>query len=334
MTDTSDAPLRILIIETLYLGDLIHTLPLIQAVRLRYPSARLDVLVRAAHVDLMQCVPEIDAVLAYHPSQHKRPQGLLRLCSRLRASRYDLVLNPGASDRATILTFLSGGKRRLGRLNRNQSNWLWSLMHDEVSQQIWAAEPMYWQKLRAFSTLLQLPQDVRFGINPPLLRRETLALPARYIHISPFASEDIRCLTPATTVALLCALRARHSGYGVVLSAGPSEREQSRLKLIGRCGVDLSGAVILPPCDLPTLSAVIAGATLHIGPDSGPLHLAVALGTPAVGCFLFKDASAEWMPTGPNYRCVGTTARLQGGLCDLQLSELLASVDALLMSNG
>ena len=147
MNDPLSLPARILVIETLYLGDLIHTLPLIQALRRRYPAAQLDVLVRAAHVPLMAHVQGIDKVLAMDPRRHRSPSGLLALCRELRARHYDLVLNPGASDRATLLTWLSGGRQRLGRLNRNQSKRLWPLLHDAVIDPPWGAEPMYWQTL-------------------------------------------------------------------------------------------------------------------------------------------------------------------------------------------
>ena len=216
----------------------------------------------------------------------------------LRARQYDLVLNPGASDRATVLTWLSGGRQRLGRLNRNQSKRLWPLLHDAVIDHPWGAEPMYWQKLTAFQAPLQLDTAVHFGLDCSAIDLAALALPPRYIHISPFASEDIRCLPLATLIELAAALRKALPDYAIVVSCGPAPREQQRLAA-ARPALDALGVHCLAgTLGLPALAAVIAGAALHIGPDSGPLHLAVAQGTPSVACFLFKDASAEWMPVG------------------------------------
>ncbi len=320
------SPQRILVIETLYLGDLIHTLPLIQAVRARYPQARLDVLVRAPHVTLMQRVPAIDQVLAMEPKQHRGVRGLLKLCGQLREARYDLVINPGASDRATLLTAFSGGGHRLGRLNRNQSKRLWPLLHDQLIDQPWGAEPMFWQKLSAFQPVLQLDAKVRFGLDLGGIDLTALRLPTRYLHLSPFASEDIRCLPPSTVIELLTLLRQRLPDCPMVLSCGPSQRETSRfaalLPMLDALGVKHFCGTL----DLPQLAAVIQGALLHIGPDSGPLHLAAALNTPSAACFLFKNASAEWMPFGPGHRSFGVSTPCEGGLYGLPLEAIVAHV--------
>ena len=315
---------RILVIETLYLGDLIHTLPLIQALRARYPAAQLDVLVRAPHVALMQQVVGIDQVLAMDPKQHRGARGLLALCGQLRAARYDLVLNPGASDRATLLTAFSGGRHRIGRLNRNQSKRIWPLLHDEVIDRAWGAEPMYWQKLTAFQRPLQLADGVRFGLDFAAADVSALALPTQYLHLSPFASEDIRSLPPATVIELLTALRQRLPRLPMVVSCGPSARETGRLAAIASALAALDIQCLSGTLSLPQLGAVIQRARLHLGPDSGPLHLAVALNTAAVGCFLFKDASAEWMPLGAAHRSFGISARHEGGLYGLPVDAIVA----------
>lgn len=333
LTSRTTSPERILVIETLYLGDLIHTLPLIQAVRVRYPQARLDLLVRAAHRSLMQHLPGIDQVLVMDPQQHRGLPGLLALCGQLRKARYDLVLNPGASDRATVLTALSGSKHRLGRLNRNQSKRLWPLLHDVVIDHPWGAEPMYWQKLTAFRLSLQLADAVRFGLDFSALDLARFSLPAGFIHISPFASEDLRSLPPATLLELVIALRHRLPDTSLVVSCGPSTREQQRLAVV-RPALDALGvSCFAGTLSLPELAAVIGRAALHIGPDSGPLHLAMAQGTPSVACFLFKDASAEWMPVGVQHRTVGVTQKCVGGLYGLPVAQI-ASLAAELMASA
>ncbi len=323
MTD-KQTPERILVIETLYLGDLIHTLPLIQALRARYPVAKLDVLVRAAHVPLMAHVPGVDRVLAMDPALHHGLGGFFELCGQLRAARYDLVLNPGASDRATLLTSCSRGRQRLGRLNRKQSRRLWSLLHDQVIDHPWGAEPMFWQKLVAFQLPLQLAATVRFGLDLAGVDLTALALPARYLHISPFASEDLRSLPPATLVELVTALRRRLPEQAIVVSCGPSSRELQRLAP-ARPALEALGVYCLAgSLTLPELAAVVGRAALHIGPDSGPLHLAVAQATPSIACFLFKDASAEWLPVGSQHHTVGVSRKYEGGLYDLPVAEIVA----------
>lgn len=323
-------PKRILVIETLYLGDLVHTLPLINALRSSFPQAEIDALVRAPQCALMRQAVAIDEVLGMDPQKHKGWRGLWSLCRYLRSRQYDLVINPGASDRATILTWLSGGARRIGRLNRNQSRWLWSLLHDEVIDYPWNTEPMWQQKRNAFSTLLN--EEGRLSIGFDLAVEDVdvtqLSLPPRYVHISPCASESIRNLPPATVVDFIERLHSKDPQLAFVLSGGPSASEKSRLRLIANA-LSFEVRVFAGELSLPQLSRIIAGAGLHVGPDSGPLHLARALNTPAIGCFLWKDASAEWMPVGAGYRCFGVDQRLLGGLYGLPVSEMVESATAL-----
>ncbi|MES2684567.1 MAG: glycosyltransferase family 9 protein [Pseudomonadota bacterium] len=327
MTDT---PLRILVIETLYLGDLIHTLPLIQALRSRYPQAALDVLVRRPHVELMQQLPGLRQVLAMDPKQHRGVGGLLSLCGMLRAEHYDLVLNPGASDRATILTALSGGRQRIGRLNRQQSKRLWPLLHDQVIDYPWAAEPMYWQKLNAFRPALKLDATPRFGLDCSHIELPQLLGEGPIIHLSPCASEDLRCIPPATMVELLTRLHASFPRHRLMLSCGPAERERNRLEIIRQALPDLPVQYLPGNLSLVQLAALIQRSALHIGPDSGPLHLAVALDRPALACFLFKNASAEWIPVGVQYRTHGVHQKHLGGLYGLSARQLVESAAELL----
>lgn len=322
--------MKILLVETLYLGDLVHSLPLLRAVRVRYPEATLHALVRSANALLLEGFPGLDRVLVMDPSRHRSPGGLLALAGELRREAYDLVLNPGASDRAGWLTALSGGARRIGRLDRRGRRWLSHRLHDEVLDYPYFAEPMWWQKFRAFQEPLQLGGCADFGLIPLADQSAPPGLPGRYIHLSPCASEEIRSLPPATVVSLVQQLRRRFPQYAVVLSGGPSPREKQRLALIAGAIPDPEVQCLAGTLSLPGLLATLRRAALHIGPDSGPLHLAYALGTPAVGCFLYKDGSAEWQPLGPRYRTTGTFTRLQGGLYGIAPEQVLAQVVDLL----
>ena len=324
--------MKILLIETLYLGDLVHSLPLLRAVRARYPEAELHALVRAANAPLLEDYPGLDRLWLMDPARHRSPGGLLALAAALRREAYDLVLNPGASDRASWLTALSGGRRRIGRLDRKRRPWLWRRLHDEVLDHPYFAEPMWRQKLQAFRAPLDLG-DVRipdFGLAPLAAGPAAPGLPERFIHLSPCASEDIRSLPPATVVAVVRQLLRQFPEHAVVLSGGPSVRERQRLALIAAALPEPQVHCHAGTLSLPGLLATLKRAALHIGPDSGPLHLAHALGTPAVGCFLYKDGSAEWQPLGAGYRTVGSPVRLRGGLYGVTPEQILAAARELI----
>ena len=326
--------MKILIVETLYLGDLIHTLPLLRAVRARFADAELHLLARSATAPLLHGDTGIDRLWVMDPRQHRHWAGLRRLAATLKAEHYDLAINPGGSDRAALLTWMSGARRRVGRLNRKGSRRLWALFHDEVVRYPYDAEPMWWQKWQAFRQPLQLADagdhGRAFGMDGIGLGAAPAGLPARYIHISPCASEDARSLPASTVVELLHRLHAALPEQALVVTGGPSERERSRLALIAGAVAGIPVRFHAGDLSLPALADVIRRASLHIGPDSGPLHLAAALGRPVLGCFLYKNGSAEWLPVGARARTVGVRQKLAGGLYGLDVEALVTTARVLL----
>ncbi len=109
-----------------------------------------------------------------------------------------------------------------------------------------------------------------------------------YVVVHPGASVPSRALTPEHAASIVEALTA--AGWRVVVTGGPAERGLAR-EAAGDTGTDLAGDT-----DLPGLAAVIAGAVCIVVGNTGPAHLAAAVGTPVVSLFSPVVPADRWRP--------------------------------------
>nr|WP_240896699.1 glycosyltransferase family 9 protein [Kineococcus vitellinus] len=164
-----------------------------------------------------------------------------------------------------------------------------------------------------------------------------LELPEGFVVVHPGASVPARAPSPEHAARIVEALR--RSGRPVVVTGSPGERAlTARVAVAG--AVDLGGAT-----DLPGLAAVLAAARAVVVGNTGPAHLAAAVGTPVVSLFSPVVPAARWAPHGVPHvvlgdqaaGCAGTRARqcpLQGHPCLTSVTEgqVVSAVDALALS--
>ncbi len=127
-----------------------------------------------------------------------------------------------------------------------------------------------------------------------------LPAPAPYVVVHPGASVPARAWSPEANAALVDALVA--SGRRVVVTGGPGE-ESLTARVAGPPRpdvVDLGGRV-----DVAGLAGVLAGAEVVVAPNTGPAHLAAAVGTPVVSLFAPTVPAAQWRPWGVPHRLLG-----------------------------
>jgi ADP-heptose:LPS heptosyltransferase len=110
---------RVMLLDLGFLGDSIHLLPALWILRQAYPEAELNVMVSEHVTKIMEVAPYVDRVWGYprFPRGPKWYQDFGRI-RRLRAGKFDVVVNLNGSDRSSILTGLSGARWRLGRRPR------------------------------------------------------------------------------------------------------------------------------------------------------------------------------------------------------------------------
>jgi ADP-heptose:LPS heptosyltransferase len=154
-----------------------------------------------------------------------------------------------------------------------------------------------------------------------------------YTVVHPGASVPARAWAPRRNTELVAALAA--AGRRVVVTGAPSERDLTA-RVAAPAGIDLGGAT-----DLPGLAAVLAGADVVVVGNTGPAHLAAAVGTPVVSLFAPTVPPVRWRPWRVTHEllftevpCAGCRARVcpvDGHPClnGITVTDVVAAVDRL-----
>jgi ADP-heptose:LPS heptosyltransferase len=327
---------RIFLLDLGFLGDSIHLLPALWTLRQAYPTAELHVMV-AEHVSLvMEVAPWVDKVWGYprYPKGPKWYQDLSRI-KRLRDANFDVVINLNGSDRSSILTGLSGARWRLGRRPQDGGPSFWPMMFTHI------VEVPYHSKLIATQRWECLKMAGFAGEKPEM----HIAIPAAYearakrkaggeegwIHVSPFTTENYKELQTNQLVELLNKLFQRYSSHKIILSCSGSDREKAKMNLLLPRLEFTPWRVFPGDLDLLELAAVIGRAVVHLGGDSGGLHMAWMMGVPTVTWFREYDGRADWQPVGEHHRSL-VGERKDTGIAGISTEGLLYEVEEIVSS--
>lgn len=293
---------RILIIRLDLIGDVLFSVPAIRNTRQRFPDARLDVLVAPNTAPLLAECPHISNVYTLDEHTLTHLPGIFSLeqwrqawwlIRTLRAQRYDLCLSLYGVPAATV-SLLTGAPHRAG-------------FEDE-------APPGSFTLLAAGN---RLPQD-RHEVHCSLAVAQAVGAAAVPDHMEAWVSAPDRAWANKVLAAeedtqwVACGHGARNgyakiwprrhwvnlidqlhqAGYRAVLVGGPAEAGEAA-QIAHAC--EEAPLVLTGRTTLGQLAAVLAQCTLMVGSDSGPLHLAVALGTRVVGLY----GPTNWTRYGP-----------------------------------
>jgi len=305
---------RILLVKPSAVGDVVHTVPILAKLRARYPDARIDWLLTPAIAELVGRHPALTGVVPFDrrglagwwrsPRRAKALAGLLR---SLRRANYDLVIDLHGQFRSAAFVLATGAPVRIGfdrpraRVRRSsrplpapayrhgwtgarELSWLAYTHRIPVpTLDVHAVDRYRW--LGPILGLDEGPPDFRFPIPPAAAERVDELLRAGGIDGRPVA-----VLFPGTQwetkhwPAARFAEVARHlvaSGLGVALAGSPAEEAVCREVAAGcPAAVELAGKTTLTES-----AALIARAAVCVTNDSGPMHLAAALGRPVVAVF-------------------------------------------------
>lgn len=302
--------MQILLIRLRLIGDVVFTTPALAALRRRFPDARITYLVEAPAEPVVRHHPAIDDVLVA-----ERPRGLARLAydarlaRRLRARRFDLVIDFHGGPRSGFLTWASGARQRIGYdlpgrrwSYTTRVPWTRSLTpprHSVVNQ--WALlEPLGIAAPDRAIDPVSMPLDAdavrrvddrleRAGIS-----RES---PLIVCHVS--AGNPFRRWPAESFAEAAAALATSNPSRRIIVTSGPSESaaaERVAEDARRRAGDAAACIVMTGEFDLSELRALVERASLYIGGDSGPLHVAATTQTPIVALFgpTLPDRSMPW----------------------------------------
>jgi ADP-heptose:LPS heptosyltransferase len=324
---------RILVLDLGFLGDTIHLIPALAAIRRARPEARLEVMV-AEHIQgILAVCPWIDAVRGY-PRFPKGPpwyQNFGRV-SALRAEHHEVVINLNGSDRSSILTLLSGARLRLGRVPPKAA-WFWSKCFTHTVEVPFGTQALYRQRLDALTAAgfpATATQGPAFPIEIPAAAAQKVAArlggERAFVHVSPFTTQNEKELPVEVLAEFLNAAAIAHPELSWVLSTAPNERERTRLADL-RAKLNFSPWKIFPgDLNLVELTELMRRAQLHLGGDSGALHVALMAGTKTLSWWRDYPGRVEWMPAGPGHFALVSPKSDAGGLL-IKPRDLLAGLN-------
>jgi len=329
---------KILVLDLGFLGDTIHLLPAARHVRACFPQAELSVMIATHILPLLEATPWIDHPLGYprYPKGPKPWQDWGRLAA-MRRARYDAVINLNGSDRSSILTRLTGAPLRLGRRPDDGGPWFWPALFTHAVHVPRGEEPVYRQNLKALHRAGFPAGEPNFDVSFPSrsidkANHQLEELPS-FVHVSPFANDDYKELPASLLVEFLQAFRSHNPELAIVLSCAPTERERNKMQHLLAALPFAPAKVFAGELDLLSLGAVLARARLHLGADSGALHLATLAGAPLLGWFRRYAAMKEWIPDRHGTRIVVGEAS-PDGLQGLTVEMLLEATREVLATTS
>jgi len=318
---------KILVLDLGFLGDTIHLLPAVRHIRECFPAAELS-LMSAQHIlPLLEATPWIDQVLGYprYPKGPKPWQDGGRIAA-LRRANYQTVINLNGSDRSSILTRLTGAPLRLGRRPTNGGPWFWPSLFTHEVRLPRGGQPVYRQNLELLQQAGFPGEAPRFDVTFPAEARaradQALEGIDAFIHVSPFANDDYKELPADQLADLLGELRAARPDLAIMVSCAPTPRERDKMHQWLSHLPFTPDRVFAGELDLLSLGSLLSRTRLHLGADSGAIHLAMLAGAPLLGWFRQYEAIDEWIPDLGNSRVLIGEAS-PNGLQNLKTSALV-----------
>jgi heptosyltransferase-1 len=292
----TDRPARILLVRLSHLGDALHALPVYHALRERFPGAEISWIIQPEFAGFLENLPGLHGVIPYN--RHGGIKGWAELGSTLRRHHFDCTVNAQGNWKSAAVARLSGAPIRLAsaRQDWRESSAAW--LSNRFAKAAQGEHAMH--RMLALCEAIGSQTALRWDL--PLTREETLrgqnqlgdllphAGPARILHLS--APGDPRSW-PAESYAILAA-SLTEAGEQVLCLSGPSEQQAGEMVaalLTSNKGV----SHLVGQRGLRQLAALLKAAAQRemrmLATDSGPSHLACAVGLPV-------DLLAG--PTNPN----------------------------------
>ncbi|HNY65676.1 MAG TPA: glycosyltransferase family 9 protein [Deltaproteobacteria bacterium] len=265
----------ILMVKLGALGDVVNTFPLAVLLK-RHLGARIHWLVQPLSHPLVSRHASVDNAILF--DRKSWPETLPGVIGTLRGMRFDIALDLQRTAKSALFTYLSPARRRIGFDRARCKEMTWVLPFERIP----AADPgghMVRQYLE-FARYLGVEEDgVTWDIpagDPP-----GCALPERYVVLNIGATKPAN-RWKASSFAALAGLVKDRFGLPCVLTGGPEDRSMAAVAASGTRGevVDLVGRTTIME-----LVSVLAGARAVVSCDTGPMHLAVALGKEVVALF-------------------------------------------------
>lgn len=308
----SSEPQSVLVVVLDNLGDLVFSSVLFEQLRIRWPRIRLTVWCKQYTEDIAGLLPGSPRVFAADPFWHRSPgreKGklgkFLRILRALRAEDFDLAIIPTRPWRASASTALLGIRKRIS-YDGSKTRWF---LTDPVPAPPPAQEHVIGELNRLLEPLFPPDSEARYRLEPDALsprkewvleRRRSCGGAGPYVVLHAFAGDPGRCMSSERWKLVAEGLRRRKwsplwvgspAELNRIRSAWPELRDYCEFSDAYGSGSAMDDAVL------------ISNAAFFIGHDSGPLHIASALGVPVLGLYL-PSTPERTRPRGTGFTAI------------------------------
>ena len=341
---------RILIVRLSALGDIVHALPVLNRLRKAFPAAEVDWLVDENYAATLVLATGLHRrIIVRARSNAESPEaisfgglaGYFRAAAYLRSRRYDAALDLQGLLKSAVWARASGARRVIGFDRADLREPLAASLYTETVKPDVSGHVI--RKNLSILPALQLePGPTELSVqpvaSPDMIKAiQTAGGSNGYIVINPGAAWPNKCWPPDRFGAVAQALRDR-TGLHSLVTWGPKERGMAEAVSQASAGAAASA----PPTSISDLAALMRSAALAISGDTGPLHIAAAVGTPIVGLFgpTRPERNGPWEPRDEaisrSETCVCHHKRqcLRGAPCinEITVDEVLAAAERRLRS--
>jgi len=272
---------RFLIVRLSSLGDIVHTLPAVAAVRESFPDARIDWLVERKWSGLVEACSDVTSCIALERGSWS---GLRQCLAALRRAQYTCAIDFQGLYKSALLAALSGASRCIGfdRAAAREGGAAVLYSHRvlppraHVIEQNLALAEAAGARITPARFPLQVPEEAEEKTARWLEEHQV----REFFVVSPGGGWRSKCW-PAERYGELCLALKRRSAWCGVVNYGPGEEALAE-GVVRAAG---NSEPLLYSSELPQLMALLRRAKCVVAGDTGPLHLAVALGTPVVGLY-------------------------------------------------
>jgi heptosyltransferase-3 len=269
------------------MGDCLLLTSPIRALKQEFPGFRIYVLAEPRFADCFDGNPDIEGTLTTSEEKYET-------VSRLFLRRFHAIVNLHGGPTSLVYSCAAWG-RRIGVEDYQYSRAYSGLVPRPKGRLHTVETTMEW--FRWLGVRAQTPPGLHYERHPKENERIRDTIQGRpYVVMHPAALMDTKRWA-AERFAELGGLMTKR-GWSVVLTCGPNEEP-----IVGQVAGELPKSIILFGLSIPELAELIRGATLFIGNDSGPMHLAAAVGTPTIAVWGSSD-SVRWRPWGVPHRVI------------------------------
>jgi heptosyltransferase-1 len=277
---------RILIVKSSSLGDIILALPMLRTLRHAYPQAYIAWLIESPFQDILNGNNDLDRLFVVDTANLRGMcVSLYNTIRQIRAEAFDVVVDLQGWIKSQLACKLSGARSMVGVMKNNELGF-----HILESGVPFRAEAHMVDMFLEVAQLLGAGEaQVSFEI--PVFKADTSYIDRFLDSLSLEPKASIAVLQPGTTwknkrwgldkLATVGRELTANGAFVPVVTWGPGEESDALqvVRLIGDRGV------LAPPTTIRQLAALLTRSRLYVGTDSGPMHLASALGVPTVGLF-------------------------------------------------